>query len=209
MRLFGLTGGIGSGKSTVARRFRERGLPVIDADDLARRAVASGTDGLRRVVERFGNDVLGADGALDRKKLARIVFTDEDSRRALNGIVHPVVGMLAAESARELEARGEPLACYEVPLLFEGGLEAALRPVVVVFAPVEQQVARTVARDGCSEEEARARIRAQMSLAEKAARADYVVENSGSLQHALASADEVLDRICASFGIDIGRYPKR
>lgn len=208
MRLFGLTGGIGSGKSTVTRRFRERGLPVIDADDLARRAVARGTDGLRRVVERFGSGVLAPDGELDRKRLASIVFEDEPARRDLNAIVHPLVGVLAAECTRELAERGEPLACYEVPLLFEGHLESALRPVVVVFAPPDVQVARTVARDRCTEDEARARIRAQLPLAAKAGRADYVVDNSTSLDRALAAADDVLDRICTSFGIDPERYPK-
>jgi dephospho-CoA kinase len=209
MRLFGLTGGIGSGKSTVARRFRERRLPVIDADELARTAVAPGSTGLARVVERFGSAVLAPDGGLDRKKVAAIVFDDDAARRDLNGIVHPLVGALAAERTRELDSEDEPLACYEVPLLFEGNLDAAFKPVVVVFAPVDVQVTRTVARDNCTRAEAEARIRAQMPLAEKADRADYVIDNSGSIEVTLAQADDVLDAICTSFGIDSARYPKR
>lgn len=208
MRLFGLTGGIGSGKSTVALRFRARRLPVIDADELAHRAVVRGSDGLFRIVERFGHDVLGSDGELDRKKLAGVVFADEHARRDLNAIVHPIVAALAAQRAHALDAAGEPLACYEVPLLYESQLEAALAPVVVVEVPEEVQVRRTVARDGCTPEEARARVRAQMPLHDKAERADYVIDNSRSLESTIARADEVLDDICAKFGIDPGRYPK-
>jgi dephospho-CoA kinase len=208
MRLFGLTGGIGSGKSTVARRFRERGLPVIDADDLAREAVAQGTNGLRRVVERFGRGVLTDGGDLDRKRLAALVFEDDQARRDLNSIVHPEVAALAAERTRSLDAAGEPLACYEVPLLYENRLESALAPVVVVTASPDTQVARTVARDSCTEDEARARVRAQMPLAEKAARADYVIDNSGTVEATLTRADEVLDAICTALGVDSRRYPR-
>jgi dephospho-CoA kinase len=206
MRLFGLTGGIGSGKSTVARRFRERGLAVIDADELARDAVAVGTEGLRRAVERFGSGVLGPGGELDRKRLAAVVFDDDQARRDLNAIVHPIVAALAADRTRALDEKGEPLACYEVPLLYENRLESALSPVVVVFVSPEQQVARTVARDASTEDEARARVRAQMPLAEKANRADYVIDNSGTVEETLRRADEVLDEICRSFGIDPARY---
>lgn len=208
MRLFGLTGGIGSGKSTVARRFRQRGLPVIDADELARAVVARGTDGLRKVVDRFGNGVLAPDGELDRKRLAAVVFESDDARRDLNAIVHPLVGALSAERTRDLEAKGEPLACYEVPLLYENHLETALAPVVVVSASLDQQVVRTVARDNGTEDEARARIRAQMPLAAKAERADYVVDNSGTIEETLARADEVLDDICRLLAVDPNRYPK-
>jgi dephospho-CoA kinase len=206
MRLFGLTGGIGSGKSTVARRFHERNLPVIDADELAREAVAVGTEGLRKVVDRFGSEVLYASGELDRRKLAAVVFESDSARRELNAIIHPLVGALAAERTGQLASCGEPLACYEVPLLFESKLETVLAPVVVVFVPEDVQVRRTVSRDACSEEEARARIRAQMPLALKRDRADYVIDNSGSLETTMSQADEVLDAICASLGVDARRY---
>lgn len=208
LKLFGLTGGIGSGKSTVARRFRERGLPVLDADQLARDVVAKGTAGLEEIVARFGPEMLDAEGNLDRKKLAARVFGDDEERRALNRITHPRVGKLLSERADQLAQRGEPLACYEVPLLFEVGLDAALRPIVVVDAPVETQVARTVARDGGTTEEALARIRAQMPLEEKARRADHVIDNTGTLDALRARADEVLDAVCERLGVDASRYPK-
>lgn len=208
LHLFGLTGGIGSGKSTVARRFRARSLPVIDADELAREVVAPGTPGLAAIVERFGADVLAADGTLDRKLLAARVFGDEEARRALNAITHPRVGVLSAERAQTLDARGEPLACYEVPLLFEGRLAEALRPIVVVTTSVDIQVSRAMARDRASAEEIEARVRVQIPLAEKARLADYVIDNSGPLSSTLARADEVLDSICEQFGIDPNRYPR-
>jgi dephospho-CoA kinase len=207
LHLFGLTGGIGSGKSTVARRFRERGLPVIDADVLAREVVAKGSQGLADIVARFG-DVLDEQGELDRKRLAARVFQDDDARRALNAITHPRVAALSADRASALEARGEPLACYEVPLLFETRLDAVLRPVVVVTAPANAQVARAAARDGASPEEVLARVRAQLPLDEKVRRADYVVDNGGTLDATLASADDVLDAICRSLGLDPSRYPR-
>jgi dephospho-CoA kinase len=208
LRLFGLTGGIGSGKSTVARRFRERGLPVIDADELARLAVARGTDGLREVVDRFGKGVLDAAGELDRKKLAAVVFGDDVARRALNAITHPRVAALSAERSAELERRGEPLACYEVPLLFEAHLEEAFRPVVVVTAPLEVQVERARARDGSTPDDVLARVRAQMPLTEKLKRADYVIDNAGTIDVTRASADVVLDAICLHFGVEPSKYPR-
>ncbi len=208
MRLFGLTGGIGSGKSTVARRFRARGLPVIDADELARDAVAKGSDGLAEIVQAFGDGVLTTTGELDRKAVAARVFHDEGARRTLNSIVHPRVTALSIERVAALDAKGEPLGCYEVPLLFETRIEDALRPVVVVSAPVEVQVARTMARDGATNDDVLARIRAQLPLAEKASRADYVIDNSGSVDSTLARADDVLDAICREVGVDPSRYPR-
>lgn len=208
LHLFGLTGGIGSGKSTVARRFRARALPIIDADELAREVVAPGTPGLSAIVKRFGTDMLAPDGTLDRKRLASRVFGDDEARRALNAITHPRVGILSAERAQALEARGEPLACYEVPLLFEGRLTEALRPIVVVTTSLDLQVSRAMARDAATAEEVQARIRAQMPLAEKVRLADYVIDNSGPLSSTLARADEVLDLICERFGVDPQRYPK-
>jgi len=206
--VFGLTGGIGSGKSTVAARLRARGCPVIDADVLAREVVAKGTPGLAEIRARFGDAVIGADGELDRKRLADVVFRDEPARRDLNAITHPRVRDLALARVQELDARGEPLACYEVPLLIESGLADVLRPLVVVVVDVETQVARTVRRDGSSREQALARIAAQMPLADKAKLADFVIDNSGSEAETRARADEVLAAICLKFGLDPARYPR-
>lgn len=195
LRLFGLTGGLASGKSAVAALLRARGMPVIDADQLAREVVAPGSEGLEAVVAAFGRGILCADGSLDRAALAEIVFGDAAKRRTLNGILHPRIGALTAERAAELEARGEPLACYEAALLVENGLADAFRPLVVVAVPEEIQIARAMARDGATEEHVRARLRAQMPLSAKIAAADHVIDNAGSLEQTERQADEVLRAI--------------
>ena len=181
MKLIGLTGGIASGKSAVARMLRAAGVPVVDADLLAREAVAPGTEGLAAVLRRFGPSVLAEDGSLDRKALGARVFSDVEARRALNAIVHPAVAALAVARLDELRAGGAPLAVYEVPLLFESHLEGMMDATLLVAAPEETQVARMRARDGLDEAAARARMAAQMPLADKRRRATAVVENDGSL----------------------------
>lgn len=207
VHLFGLTGGIASGKSAVASRLRERGVPVIDADLLARDAVAAGSSGLAEVVKTFGEEVLGPDGALDRKKLAAIVFGDDTKRRALNGIVHPVVTMLTFKRASELRDEGHRLACYEAALIVENGVADAFRPLVVVAAPEGVQVARAVTRDAAQEADVRARIRAQMPLADKVKAADFVINNAGSLADLVRRTDEVLTAICERVDVDEGALP--
>lgn len=196
--LFGLTGGLASGKSTVAARFRARGVPVIDADRLAREVVAPGSEGLRRVVEAFGQGVLDERGGLDRARVGALVFGDDARRRQLNAIVHPRIAQLTAERASELARAGHRVACYEAALLVEGGLADAFRPLVVVAAPEELQLARAMARDGLTEEAARARLAAQLPLADKLRVADHVIENAGDLASTERRADEVLDAIVAS-----------
>jgi dephospho-CoA kinase len=172
LRVFGLTGGIGSGKSAVAQRWRARGLPVVNADELARVAVTAGSATLSRIVDYFGAEVVSAAGELDRGRLAGIVFSDPEARRVLDGIVHPAVRQLASDRFSELAERGEPLACYEVPLLYEVGLERKYPPVVVVNAPEALRQPRLAARDGLDPRQVEARIAAQMPLSEKARRAD-------------------------------------
>ncbi len=191
MRVFGLTGGIASGKTTVAKRFEALGIPVVYADELAREVVAPGTPGFAEVVAAFGESMVGADGALDRKAIGARVFDDADARRRLNAIVHPKVGALSAQRFSEHAARGAELVCYEVPLLVESGLADALRPVVVVAAPEALQIERTMRRDGLDEAAARARVRAQLPLEDKLRVADYVIENTGSLDDLLRRSDEV------------------
>jgi len=200
MKVFGLTGGLASGKSTVAARFREQGLPVIDADQLAREVVDKGTSGLTAIVEAFGPEVLLPDGALDRKKVADIVFGDVEKRKTLNAIVHPRIAMRSAELVRGYEERGETLVCYEAALLVENRVSDAFRPLVVVAVSPEVQVERAMARDKATEAEARARIAAQFPLAEKVKAADYVIDNSGSREETLRQADEVLAKIRAGVG---------
>lgn len=180
MRRIGLTGGIGSGKSTVCAILAELGADVIDADALAREVVAPGSDGLAAVVEAFGPDVLAPDGSLDRAALAGRVFSDEDARRTLNGITHPRI----AERTRHLIAQlpHDAVLVHDVPLLVELGMQGAYDLVVVVDAPDEVRVARLVER-GLGEQDARARIAAQASREQRLAAADVVIDNSGTLEH--------------------------
>lgn len=209
MHLFGLTGGIASGKSTVAARFRARGVPVIDADGLAREVVAPGTDGLRAMVDAFGPAVLAPDGTLDRRAVARVAFATDEARRKLNAITHPRITRLGMERAAALAATGELLACYEAALIVENGVADGFRPLVVVSCPEDVQIARVLARDAASIEDARARIRAQKPLAEKVALADFVVDTSGTLEEGARRADEALAGVCARVGVDFGRYGLR
>jgi dephospho-CoA kinase len=203
--VFGLTGGLGSGKSSVAAHYRELGLPVIDADVLARAVVAPGSAGLAEIVREFGPDIL-RDGELDRPRLAAVVFADPAARARLEAITHPRIQACRDARLAELGATGEPLAAYEVPLLFEKGLDRELRPIVVVSVPEALQIERAMLRDHSSQAMVRARLDAQHPLAEKVARADYVIDNAGPLAATLVAADEVLRRICMTLGVDPERY---
>jgi dephospho-CoA kinase len=205
MHLFGLTGGIASGKSTVAARFAARGVPVLDADALAREVVLPGTDGLAEIRATFGEAVLQVDGTLDRKALAAIVFKDEAQRRRLNAITHPRIAARTAACSAELAARGEAIACYEAALIVENGFADAFRPLVVVAAPLHLQVERAVSRDGATPDEARARIAAQTSLEEKTKIADFVISNDADLVALERAADDVLDRVCTRVGVALFR----
>jgi len=197
MLVFGLTGGLASGKSTVAARLRALGVPVIDADAIAREVVAPGTPGLAAVAAAFGPSVLLPDGSLDRPALAALVFSDAEQRRRLNGILHPLIGAASAQRIADLSAAGEPIACYEAALLVENGIVDAFRPLVVVALPEETQVARAMARDGATEEQARARIAAQLPLSAKVAAADFVIDNGGTREETERQTDEVLEKIRA------------
>jgi dephospho-CoA kinase len=181
VRLIGLTGGIATGKSTFAAALRELGLPVIDADRLARQVVEPGTPALAAIAAAFPG-VVGPDGRLDRKALGARVFGQEGERRRLEAITPPAIReAMVAETAR-LEAAGHDLAFYDAPLLYEVGLDRAMALVVVVSAPRPAQLRRLAARDGLSGAEAEARLAAQLPVDEKAARADVVVENADETQ---------------------------
>ena len=181
MRLIGLTGGIASGKSAVSRMLQAASVPVVDADVLARDAVAPGSAALRAIAARFGSGMVTPDGRLDRKALGAVVFSDAAARADLNAIVHPAVAALAQERLDALRAQGARMAVYEVPLLFENGLEHAMDATLLVAAPEDLQVRRMATRDALDEDAARARIAAQMPLAEKRRRATAVIENDGTL----------------------------
>ena len=205
--VFGLTGGIASGKSTVAGRLRARGVPIVDADLLAREVVEPGTPGYRAIVDAFGESVLALDRRIDRKELARVVFGDDERRMKLNAITHPLITALAATRCKEYGDKGEPLVCWEAALLIENGVADAFRPLVVVAAPELLQRTRIRTRDASSREDALSRIRAQKPLAEKIAVADFVIETTGTLEENAQKTDEVLAQICAKVGVDPARYP--
>jgi dephospho-CoA kinase len=173
--LVGLTGGIGAGKSTVARLLADRGAVILDADVAAREVVAPGTDGLAAVVAEFGDAVLGPDGALDRAALASVVFADQDRRAALNAIVHPRVRTWMVE--RTAAAPEGSVVVQDVPLLVESGLAGLFELVVVVDAADSVRVARLMRDRGMSEEEAAARIAAQAPREQRLAAADVVLNN--------------------------------
>jgi dephospho-CoA kinase len=190
MVIVGLTGGIGSGKSTVARMLEQRGAVVIDADDLARRAVEPGTHGYAEVIRAFGPDALTVSGDLDRAWLARKVFKDADARKALEAIVQPEVGQLFAEEA-ERHRGTDRILVYAVPLLIESHLEALFDVVITVEAPEDVRVARLASDREMTEEAARDRIRAQASDAERRAAAHMVIRNEGSLSDLESTVDNV------------------
>jgi dephospho-CoA kinase len=185
----GLTGGIGSGKSTVSARLAEHGAVVIDADLLAREVVAAGTPGLAEIVTVFGSDMVGADGELDRAKMGRQVFGDDAARARLEKIIHPRVRARAAEI--EAAAGDDAIVVHDIPLLVETGQAGSFDVVVVVDAPPEVQVQRLVEHRAMSEEEARSRITAQAGREQRLAAADHVLSNDGSLAQLQAAVDQV------------------
>lgn len=191
----GLTGGIGSGKSEVARRLVAHGAVLIDADVIAREVVEPGTPGLAGVVAEFGEGVLLPDGALDRERLGSIVFADAERRVALNAIVHPLVG----RRMQELDdaAPADAVVVYDVPLLAENDLAGRYDTVVVVDTPVEAQVSRLVRDRGMTEEAALARIAAQATRERRRAIADHVIDNSGTLDALAAQVDDLWAELSA------------
>lgn len=192
MRVVGLTGGIATGKSTFAEALRARGVPVVDADALARAAVAPGSPALAEIRRALGPDVIAPDGTLDRKRVAALVFADAGARSRLEAITHPAVRLMMAEETARLAASGHDLVFYDTPLLFEVGLDRTLDAVVVVWAPARVQRQRLVGRDGLSPPDADARLAAQLPIDEKAARADFVIDNVGAPEELGPKADRLL-----------------
>ena len=179
----GLTGGIATGKSTVAGFLAEAGADIIDADKIARNVVRQGRPAWRAVVDRFGEEILDAGGDIDRRRLGDIVFRSPGEKEALNRIVHPYVfeEMTSAESAIRAE-RPDAVVILDVPLLFEVGMDGRISEVIVVYAPERRQIERLMARNDLSREDAMARIRSQMDIEEKRERAAIVIDNSGDLE---------------------------
>lgn len=198
MKLLGLTGGIASGKSTVAAILRRCGAAIINADELSREVVQPKQDAWKEIIETFGSTILQEDKTLDRKKLRKIVFDNPEARKKLEAIIHPRVRALAERRISELAAAGCSLIVYEVPLLFEGQIHLWLRPVVLVACDIEIQKKRLVKRDHLTDTEAQQHLDAQMSLKEKRKLADYVIENDGNLEELEQQVREVLQKIKAT-----------
>jgi len=190
VKLYGLTGGIASGKSTVSRMLRELGAHVLDADVIAREVVEPGTPGLQAVAERFPG-VLGPDGRLDRAKLGARIFGDPQERAALNALLHPLIGQQFMLRTQALAEQGVERVLYDAPLLIENRLHLGMDGVVLVWVPREVQKARLMARDGLDEAAADARLAAQLPLDEKRQHATWVVDNSGELGTTRARVEEV------------------
>lgn len=180
VRRIALTGGIATGKSRVRARFEDLGVPTIDSDVLAREAVAVGTPGLAAVVKRFGPEMVLPSGALDRQKLAQVVFADPDARAALEAIIHPEVRRATEQWFASLDPQAHSWALADIPLLYETGRDRDFDAVIVVACDPETQVRRIIERDGISEHNARLRIAAQLPIAEKVAKGDYVIRTDGT-----------------------------
>ncbi len=189
MKIIGLTGGIATGKSTVARLLAEHGARIIDADQLSREVVAPGSPALARIAEMFGPEVISADGTLDRQGVRRLVFSDPARRRALEALLHPAIAALARIRLEEARQAGAPVAVYMAPLLIEAGATDRVDEIWVVTVRPEVQLARLMARDHCTLEQARQIVAAQMPLTEKERFGLVVIENSGSLEETARQVD--------------------
>jgi len=181
MRVFGLTGNIGSGKSTVAAMLREAGIPVLDADRISREVTAPGGRAYDVVVQTFGRGIVRDDGSIDRKRLGEIVFTDPQLRSKLEAITHPAILEAIKEALSGIEREGHRIAVVEATLIHESGRKGLFEAVIAVTCDRETAISRLAARGGMSHGQAEARLRAQMDAARKADASDYVIDNSGSL----------------------------
>lgn len=199
VKIYGLTGGIASGKSTVAALLRRHGITVVDADAVARDVVAPGKPALEDIRARWPQ-VVGPDGTLDRKALGDIVFTDPQARRALEAITHPRIAEESGRRLQEAAERGEPLAFYEAALLVENGLAGGFDGLVVVSVPAAVQLERLRRRDGLDEPAARARIAAQLPLSEKVKQATHVIDNTGTPDETRERTEALLASLLAGTG---------
>lgn len=198
MKTVGLTGGIASGKSTVAGILRSRGVPVIDADAVAREIVAPGQPALVRIVERFGPTVLGPDGTLDRAAMRKRITSDPEARRALEAITHPEILRTILERLSALAAEGTPAAVVEAALMVETGSYRNYPLVVVVTCDPALQLQRVMARDGVNEADARAIVATQLPLAEKERAATHLIRNDSTLAELEARVEQVWDQILST-----------
>lgn len=194
MDVYGLTGGIGSGKSSVAEFLEDFGIPVVSADELSRVVVTAGSEGLAEVVQAFGSDVVDERGELDRRKMASIVFREPARRQQLEAILHPRIRERFEQVLDALEKADHPITVYEVPLLFEKNLQSDMKATILVTATEETRIARVMDRDQTTKTEVRDRIASQMPESLKRKRADYIIENDGSVDELRREVRFLLER---------------
>lgn len=196
MIIVGLTGGVASGKSTVARMLQQKGALLLDADRIAREVVLPGEAAWSEIIAWLGPAIAGPDGAIDRRRLGELVFADPEARQRLNAIVHPRVIETFVRRTGEIEDRcGDAVLIYDVPLLIESRMDRLVDLVVVVYLPEEIQLLRLQGRDNLSREAALARMRAQLSLEEKRAHADIIIDNRGSLGETARQVDRLWEKL--------------
>lgn len=192
--IFGLTGGIATGKSTVAHMFTSFEIPIIDADILAREVVEPGEEAYEKIVETFGKDILKNDQTLNRKKLGKIIFSDEKKRKQLNQITHPIIRKEMQRQKDVYIQQGEKCVILDIPLLFENNLTKEVDYTVVVYTTKETQLKRLMKRDCLTEEEAKQRINAQMSIEKKRKRADCLIDNNGTKKETFEQVKDLLSQ---------------
>jgi dephospho-CoA kinase len=198
MITFGLTGGIASGKSTASRTFVSHGIPMVDADQVARQVVEPGTYGLQEIINLFGESILLADRTLDRIKLGALVFNNPDlelrqrSMHSLNCLMGPLIQEESTAQIRKLHSQGHPIVGYDAALICEMGNADRYRPLIVVSCPMDTQLARLMSRNGLTRDEAMDRILSQMPLEKRLELADYVIDTSGTVDYSIQQAEEIL-----------------
>ena len=195
----GLTGGIATGKTTISNYLKSIDIPVLDADEYARKVVEPGTPGLAEITNTFGEQILQPDGSLNRKLLGQIVFNDSSSRQTLNDITHPRIQQMMADELHRLAEQQIPLVILDIPLLLENRNVAGADAVMVVTIPESLQLTRLMQRNNLTEKEAQSRISAQMPLVEKEKLADFVIDNSGTISSTQKQVEKVIQKIRQSF----------
>lgn len=195
-KIYGLTGGIAAGKSTILDFFKTYGCKVYDADQIARQVVEVESIGLKQIVEKFGQEVLNADGTLNRKKLAGIVFSDSEQLKNLNNITRPLIKKRILKIIADTKASDEKnISIFEIPLLFEGGYQQYFDGIITIYVSEEVQLKRLMNRNNITREVALNRINSQMSMSEKRDRADFVIDNSGDLTHLADEFDKLISQL--------------
>ena len=194
-KVIGLTGGIATGKSTVSNMFKARGIPVLDADQIAHDLLERGTKVFQQIVDEFGEDVVSSTGCICRKTLGRIVFDDASKRERLNNIVHPEVKRIMCQQIDAFKSSFEPVIVLDVPLLFESGFHTLCDYTVVVYTDEETQLKRLMKRNNLTQEEAMKRINAQMPLKDKVQLADWVIDNSSHLLETEKQVVALIDKL--------------